>query len=231
MKKGQDERVDTATQILDVAERLVQVRGFNGFSYADVAAELKITKAALHYHFAGKAELGEALVARYAARFAEALAKVAARTSAAPARLDAYADLYLDVLAPAAHVSVRNDGRGVRDPSDSYARRPHWILRRERAVARTCLGARSKGRDPHVHRFAKSDRPDDRQRPGRGDARGPALRRHHEIPRRRPSASRRSEVHVKSNSLSERLEGSGRRHSSVASHVCKFEFRPGGDAD
>jgi len=88
----------TATQILDVAERLVQVRGFDGFSYADVAAELKITKAALHYHFAGKAELGEALVARYAARFAVALAGVEERTAEASARLDAYADLYLDVL-------------------------------------------------------------------------------------------------------------------------------------
>jgi len=98
MKKGQAERVDTATQILDVAERLVQVRGFNGFSYADVAAELHITKAALHYHFAGKAELGEALVARYAVRFAEALAGVEARTAEASARLDAYADLYLAVL-------------------------------------------------------------------------------------------------------------------------------------
>jgi TetR/AcrR family transcriptional repressor of nem operon len=98
MKKGQAERVDTATQILDVAERLVQVRGFNGFSYADVATELKITKAALHYHFAGKAELGEALVARYAARFADALAVVEESTAEASARLDAYADLYLDVL-------------------------------------------------------------------------------------------------------------------------------------
>ncbi len=98
MKKGQAEGVDTATQILDVAERLVQVRGFNGFSYADVAAELKITKAALHYHFAGKAELGEALVARYGVRFAEALAGVEARSAEAPVRLDAYADLYLDVL-------------------------------------------------------------------------------------------------------------------------------------
>ena len=56
----------TAAKILDVAERLVQVRGFNGFSYADVAAELEITKASLHYHFAGKAELGEALIERYA---------------------------------------------------------------------------------------------------------------------------------------------------------------------
>jgi TetR/AcrR family transcriptional repressor of nem operon len=98
MNTARVERVDTATQILDVAERLVQVRGFNGFSYADVAAELKITKAALHYHFAGKAELGEALVTRYAVRFAEALAAVEARTAEAAARLDAYADLYLDVL-------------------------------------------------------------------------------------------------------------------------------------
>jgi TetR/AcrR family transcriptional repressor of nem operon len=98
MNTARVERVDTATQILDVAERLVQVRGFNGFSYADVAAELKITKAALHYHFAGKAELGEALVTRYAARFAGALAAVEARTAEAAARLDAFAGLYLDVL-------------------------------------------------------------------------------------------------------------------------------------
>ncbi len=98
MKKGGAKGVDTPTQILDVAERLVQVRGFNGFSYADVAVELKITTAALHYHFPGKAELGEALVARYAERFAEALAGVEERTAEACARLDAYADLYLDVL-------------------------------------------------------------------------------------------------------------------------------------
>lgn len=89
---------DTATRILDAAERLVQVRGFNGFSYADVAAELGITKASLHYHFAGKAELGEALITRYAARFAESLAKIATRPSDARAKLDAYAKLYADVL-------------------------------------------------------------------------------------------------------------------------------------
>ncbi len=88
----------TASRILDVAERLVQIRGFNGFSYADVASELGMTKAGLHYHFAGKAELGEALVARYAARFAEALATVDARVVDASTKLDAYAGLYGDVL-------------------------------------------------------------------------------------------------------------------------------------
>lgn len=90
---------DTASAILDVAERLVQTRGFNAFSYADVATELGITKPALHYHFAGKAELGEALVARYTDRFDEALGTIDT-SGAGPARkLEAYVDLYSQVLA------------------------------------------------------------------------------------------------------------------------------------
>ena len=72
--KRDPDQADTATRILDSAERLVQQRGFNGFSYADVASELGITKASLHYHFSSKAELGEALIARYAERFTGELA-------------------------------------------------------------------------------------------------------------------------------------------------------------
>jgi TetR/AcrR family transcriptional regulator, transcriptional repressor for nem operon len=88
----------TASRVLDAAERLVQVRGFNGFSYADIAAELQITKASLHYHFATKADLGEALISRYSARFFEALAEVDGTGAAAPVKLSAYAKLYADVL-------------------------------------------------------------------------------------------------------------------------------------
>jgi TetR/AcrR family transcriptional regulator, transcriptional repressor for nem operon len=89
---------DTAERILDSAERLVQSRGFNGFSYADVAAELGVTKASLHYHFPGKAELGQALIGRYAARFAQALEQIDARGGDAPVKLAAYARIYADVL-------------------------------------------------------------------------------------------------------------------------------------
>jgi TetR/AcrR family transcriptional regulator, transcriptional repressor for nem operon len=89
---------DMPTAILDIAERLVQQRGYNGFSYADVAAELAVTKAGLHYHFAGKAELGEALMTRYAQRFAAALAEIDAAESSPPEKLDAYAALYASVL-------------------------------------------------------------------------------------------------------------------------------------
>jgi TetR/AcrR family transcriptional repressor of nem operon len=92
------EEGDTATRILDSAESLVQVRGFNGFSYADVAGELSLTTASLHYHFPGKAELGRALIVRYALRFNKALAEIDARGGDAPAKLRAYAGLYADVL-------------------------------------------------------------------------------------------------------------------------------------
>jgi TetR/AcrR family transcriptional regulator, transcriptional repressor for nem operon len=91
-------QANTSQRILDVAERLVQSRGFNGFSYANVADELGITKASLHYHFPGKAELGQALITRYAARFAESLRKIDGSAPDAPAKLDAYAGLYADVL-------------------------------------------------------------------------------------------------------------------------------------
>jgi TetR/AcrR family transcriptional repressor of nem operon len=90
--------VGTASRVLDVAEELVQVRGFNGFSYADIAAELQISKAALHYHFAGKAALGQALIARYATRFMAALRSLDTAGGTASAKLDSYADLYQQVL-------------------------------------------------------------------------------------------------------------------------------------
>jgi TetR/AcrR family transcriptional repressor of nem operon len=88
----------TAERILDIAERLVQTRGFTNFSYADVAAELGITKASLHYHFPGKAELGQALIARYGERFGQALSEIDRTVPDARAKLEAYAGLYAEVL-------------------------------------------------------------------------------------------------------------------------------------
>lgn len=93
-----ERRTDTATRILDVAERLAQTRGFNGFSYADIAAELGLTKASLHYHFPGKAELGEALIDRYASRFARALAVLGEQGNDPREALAEYVELYAAVL-------------------------------------------------------------------------------------------------------------------------------------
>ena len=124
-----------------MAERLVQVRGFNGFSYADIAAELQITKAALHYHFASKADLGEALITRYAERFSAALDAVDNDGTGRRAKLAAYARLYQRVLHRQEDVPVRHARRRVPDPAAAHARRGDQLLRPQRGLARGRAGA------------------------------------------------------------------------------------------
>jgi AcrR family transcriptional regulator len=63
-------RVDnTKRKILDLAEAMLQDKGFNGFSYAHIAAELGVKNAAIHYHFPTKEALGCAVIQRYRDRF------------------------------------------------------------------------------------------------------------------------------------------------------------------
>jgi TetR/AcrR family transcriptional repressor of nem operon len=85
--------------MLDVAEGLAQTRGWNGFSYADIALELGVTNASIHYHFRSKAILGVALIDRYAERFAAALAEIDASGSSSLVMLREYVALYRAVLA------------------------------------------------------------------------------------------------------------------------------------
>jgi TetR/AcrR family transcriptional repressor of nem operon len=87
-----------ATAILDVAERLAQTLGYNGFSYADIAAQLGVTKASLHYHFPTKAELGRALIERYRILFGAALEAIDEQAKGPHERLQQYVALYNSVL-------------------------------------------------------------------------------------------------------------------------------------
>jgi TetR/AcrR family transcriptional repressor of nem operon len=98
MQEHSSRRPATASLVLDVAQRLVQSRGYNSFSYADIAADLRITKAALHYHFPTKAQLGEALIARYEASFSDLLTAIDSSTADAAERLTAYIGIYRNVL-------------------------------------------------------------------------------------------------------------------------------------
>jgi TetR/AcrR family transcriptional repressor of nem operon len=91
-------RTAAAKAILDVAEELAQTRGYNGFSYADVAARLGVTTPSLHYHFPSKAELGGALIDRYQEMFGEALAAIDRRGGTAGDKLRQYAALYDSVM-------------------------------------------------------------------------------------------------------------------------------------
>jgi TetR/AcrR family transcriptional repressor of nem operon len=91
-------QASTSSRILDVAEQLAQTRGFNGFSYADIAERLLVTKASLHYHFPSKAELGRALIERYHLVFGEALATIDREGRDAQEKLRRYVGLYESVM-------------------------------------------------------------------------------------------------------------------------------------
>jgi TetR/AcrR family transcriptional regulator, transcriptional repressor for nem operon len=95
---GKSSGKDPAQGILDVAEQLAQTRGYNGFSYADIAERLGVTKASLHYHFASKAELGRALIARYHVAFAKALDAIEQQERDPAERLRRYVALYDAVM-------------------------------------------------------------------------------------------------------------------------------------
>ena len=89
---------ETSERILDVAEELVQTRGLNAMSYADISDRVGIRKASLHYHFPAKADLVRALIQRYSTRFFDTLAALESETTDPSRRLRGYADIYAGVL-------------------------------------------------------------------------------------------------------------------------------------
>jgi len=93
------ERPATATHILDAAQRLVQRRGYNAVSYGDLADALDLTTAAIHYHFPSKADLGEALVARYREQNAERRATIREDEDTLRGQLTQYVEGYVGVRA------------------------------------------------------------------------------------------------------------------------------------
>jgi TetR/AcrR family transcriptional repressor of nem operon len=97
MTTAQKQRSETAEQILDLAETLIQTRGYSAFSYQDIADRLGIRKASIHYHFPSKTGLGMAVVDRYVARFGAALEAIAAdQSQPSMAMLDFYVAPYLE---------------------------------------------------------------------------------------------------------------------------------------
>ena len=97
-----DQKTDTlhtSQLIMDIAQRLVQTRGFNAFSYADIARALNLSKASLHYHFASKSDLGVRLIERYEDSFERTLGAIDLEGGEAAIKLRHYVDIYSRVLA------------------------------------------------------------------------------------------------------------------------------------
>ena len=96
----------TAERVVDAAEGLIQERGYNGFSYDDVAKLVGIKKPSIHHHFATKSELAAVIAQRYTHRFKEYLLQIEGRFVKADDRLSAYAGLFEKTYSVDKHLCV-----------------------------------------------------------------------------------------------------------------------------
>lgn len=65
--------MDVREAILDSAEKRMRKGGFHACSFREIAADVGVKSASVHYHFPTKADLAASLVARYEAKVLNAI--------------------------------------------------------------------------------------------------------------------------------------------------------------
>jgi TetR/AcrR family transcriptional repressor of nem operon len=89
---------DTKDRIMEAARLTVQDLGYSGLSFRELAKEVGIKSASIHYYFATKGELGAALVSRYTAFHAEIMEALLAESVDPKTCLARYTDVFRDTL-------------------------------------------------------------------------------------------------------------------------------------
>jgi TetR/AcrR family transcriptional repressor of nem operon len=87
--------MDTKDRILNSAQRLIQTRSFEGFSFQDIADEVGLRKASLYHHFDSKDAVAIGVLARGAGWVTARLKEADGHD--APSRLEHYLDLFRDI--------------------------------------------------------------------------------------------------------------------------------------
>lgn len=82
--------------ILDAAEKRIRAVGYNAVSFRELATDVGVKSASIHYHFPQKADLGVELVDRYSTRFQKNLDEIS--TSELKPALQAFLDMYSAAL-------------------------------------------------------------------------------------------------------------------------------------
>jgi TetR/AcrR family transcriptional repressor of nem operon len=89
---------DTREKIMSAARATVQARGYNALSFRDLATEVGIKSASVHYHFPTKGDLGAALARRYTEDGATYLAGLDASYKDQRSSMKHYTDIFRAAL-------------------------------------------------------------------------------------------------------------------------------------
>jgi TetR/AcrR family transcriptional regulator, transcriptional repressor for nem operon len=86
--------ISTRDKILELAQEAIASRGYSSFSFRELATELGIKSASVHYHFPSKTHLGVAVARAWRERLALALNQIAATHADPKQALAAWIDIY-----------------------------------------------------------------------------------------------------------------------------------------
>lgn len=89
---------DTKERIMEAARLTVQDLGYSGLSFRELAKDVGIKSASIHYYFATKGDLGAAMVRRYTAHYAEHLDALLTQDLDLQTRMARYTDIFADTL-------------------------------------------------------------------------------------------------------------------------------------
>ena len=88
--------LNTAEKIMDIAQEMVQTRGYNAFSYRDISERIGIKTASIHYYYPSKADLAKAMLERIRGMFEVALQNIDAQGGDARTRLAKFAGIFVE---------------------------------------------------------------------------------------------------------------------------------------
>jgi len=89
---------ETVGRLLDSAENAIRSRGYHAVSFRELANDIGIKSASVHYHFPQKGDLGIALIERYSKRMFIELERRSAKSKKSEDRLSIFFDVYRDAF-------------------------------------------------------------------------------------------------------------------------------------
>ena len=89
---------DTRDTIMSVARSVAQAHGFGGLSFRELAKEVGIKSASIHYHFPTKGDLATELARQYVEETRSSLEAVLEAAPDAPSRMARYVGLFRKAL-------------------------------------------------------------------------------------------------------------------------------------
>jgi TetR/AcrR family transcriptional repressor of nem operon len=92
-------KTDMREAVMTAARETVQAHGYNALSFRELAKEVGIKSASVHYYFPTKGDLGAALARRYTEDGARYLAELLATANDATWCMDRYTEIFRSALA------------------------------------------------------------------------------------------------------------------------------------